>query len=161
MTEKDLCQSFSFRPATLFKKRLWHRCFPVNFVKFCRTLFFIEHLWWMLLTAKRCYFWKKISMVIARVGSKYTFGNEIISTKFSGYFLKWEIKTNIAENNFSKTRNIRKYLSPQSISVIWFRKWFTSFAFKTFRYSFRTNPCYSLKTQFQVNYFETQLTELN
>ena len=27
------------RPATLFKKRLWHRCFPVNFVKFLRTPF--------------------------------------------------------------------------------------------------------------------------
>ena len=24
-------------PATLLKKRLWHRCFPVNFVKFLRT----------------------------------------------------------------------------------------------------------------------------
>ena len=35
--------------ATLFKKRLWHRCFPVNFVKFLRTPFFIEHLWWLLL----------------------------------------------------------------------------------------------------------------
>ena len=37
------------RPATLFKKRLWHRCFPVNFVKFLRTTFIIEHLWWLLL----------------------------------------------------------------------------------------------------------------
>ena len=27
------------------KKRLWHRCFPVNFAKFLRTLFFTEHLW--------------------------------------------------------------------------------------------------------------------
>ena len=35
--------------ATLLKKRLWHRCFPVNFVKFLRTPFFIEHLWWLLL----------------------------------------------------------------------------------------------------------------
>ena len=26
-------------PATLLKKRLWHRCFPVNFVTFLRTLF--------------------------------------------------------------------------------------------------------------------------
>ena len=25
--------------ATLLKKRLWHRCFPVNFVKFLKTLF--------------------------------------------------------------------------------------------------------------------------
>ena len=30
--------------ATLFKTRLWHRCFPVNFVKFLRTLFLTEHL---------------------------------------------------------------------------------------------------------------------
>ena len=26
-------------PVTLLKKRLWHRCFPVNFVKSCRTAF--------------------------------------------------------------------------------------------------------------------------
>ena len=32
------------RPATLLKKRLWHRCFPVNFVKFLRTPFFTELL---------------------------------------------------------------------------------------------------------------------
>ena len=29
----------SLRPATLTKKRLWHRCFSVNFVKFPRTHF--------------------------------------------------------------------------------------------------------------------------
>ena len=29
-----------FRPATLWKKRRWHRCFPVYFVKFLRTPFF-------------------------------------------------------------------------------------------------------------------------
>ena len=27
------------KPATLLKKRLWHRCFAVNFVKFLRTPF--------------------------------------------------------------------------------------------------------------------------
>ena len=27
------------RPATLLKKRLWYRCFPMNFVKFLRTTF--------------------------------------------------------------------------------------------------------------------------
>ena len=26
-----------FRPATLLKKKLWHKCFPVNFAKFLRT----------------------------------------------------------------------------------------------------------------------------
>ena len=44
-TGKRLCQSFLFnkvagpRPATLLKRRLGHRCFPVNFVKFLRTPF--------------------------------------------------------------------------------------------------------------------------
>ena len=42
---KHLRQSLSFnkaahlRPATLLKKRLWLRCFPMNFAKFLRTPF--------------------------------------------------------------------------------------------------------------------------
>ena len=41
---KNLCQIFFFffvglRPATLLKKRLWHRCFPVNVAKFLRAPF--------------------------------------------------------------------------------------------------------------------------
>ena len=54
-TGKHLCQSLFFnkvaglRPATLSKKRLWRRCFPVNFVKFVRPSFFTEHLRWLLL----------------------------------------------------------------------------------------------------------------
>ena len=44
-TGKQLCQSLFFdkvaglRAATLLKKRLWHRCFPLNFAKFLRTPF--------------------------------------------------------------------------------------------------------------------------
>ena len=37
------------RPATLLKKRLWYRCFPVNFVKFLKAIFNIKHLWRLLL----------------------------------------------------------------------------------------------------------------
>ena len=51
-TGKQLCQSLFFnslRPATLLKKRLWHRCFPVNFAKFLKTPFLPEHLRWLLL----------------------------------------------------------------------------------------------------------------
>ena len=32
------------RPVNLFKKKLWHRCFPVNFVKFLRASFLTELL---------------------------------------------------------------------------------------------------------------------
>ena len=44
-TGKHLRQSLFFnkvaglRPATLLKKRLWRRCFPVNFAKFLKTPF--------------------------------------------------------------------------------------------------------------------------
>ena len=42
---KHLCQGLFFnkvaglRPGTLLKKRLWHRCFAVNFAKFLRIPF--------------------------------------------------------------------------------------------------------------------------
>ena len=36
-------------PATLFKKRLWHWCFSVNFTKFLRPPFFKEHFRWLFL----------------------------------------------------------------------------------------------------------------
>ena len=60
---KHLCQGLFFnkvaglRATTLLRKSLWHReCFPVNFVKFLRTPFFIEQLWWLLLYL-RLYDW--------------------------------------------------------------------------------------------------------
>ena len=48
-TGKYRCQSLFFNkpaglsPEILLKKKLCHRCFSVNFVKFLRTPFFIEH----------------------------------------------------------------------------------------------------------------------
>ena len=54
-TGKHLCQSLFFNkvaglgPPTLLKKKLWHIRVPVNFVKFLRTPFYTEYLWWLLL----------------------------------------------------------------------------------------------------------------
>ena len=64
-TGKHLCQSL--RPATLLKKRLWHRCFPANFAKFLRTPFFTEHLCWLLLkpgTSANCQTFAEIKRVV-------------------------------------------------------------------------------------------------
>ena len=53
---KHLCQGLFFnkaadlRPANLLRKRLWHRCFPVNFAKFLRTPLLTENLLWLLLS---------------------------------------------------------------------------------------------------------------
>ena len=43
-SQKNTCARVSF-----LKKRLWHRCFPVNFAKFLRTYVLTEHLRWLVL----------------------------------------------------------------------------------------------------------------
>ena len=55
-TRKHMCRSLFFNKvaglsnaAILLKKRLQHWHFPVNFVKFWRTPFSIEHHWWLFL----------------------------------------------------------------------------------------------------------------
>ena len=53
-TVKHLCQSLLFDKVAGL--RLWHRCFLLNFVKFQRTPFFIEHLWWLLLQI----YWREV-----------------------------------------------------------------------------------------------------
>ena len=44
---KHLCQSLFFNKVEGLSR---HRCFPVNFAKFLRTPFFVEHLWWLILS---------------------------------------------------------------------------------------------------------------
>ena len=43
------CDIFKNTQYNFIKKRLRHRCFPVNFSKFLRARFFAEHLRWLLL----------------------------------------------------------------------------------------------------------------
>ena len=47
---KNLYRSlFLIKFWNFIEKRLWYRCFQVNFAKFLRTAFFKEQLWWLLL----------------------------------------------------------------------------------------------------------------
>ena len=52
---KHLCQIQSLRPATLLKKKFWHRCFPVNFAKSLRTPFLQNSSGRLLLYKKRSF----------------------------------------------------------------------------------------------------------
>ena len=79
---KHLCQSLCFnkfadlRPATLLKKRLWHRFFPVNFAKFLKTPLFTQHLRQLLLffvffqkpVALKCQFCRYDSTLLSLLG---------------------------------------------------------------------------------------------
>ena len=62
-TGKHLYQRPGLRPATILKKRLWHRCFPVNFEKFLRAPFLQNPSRRLFLTFNRCWF-KKPSLLM-------------------------------------------------------------------------------------------------
>ena len=75
-------------PATLSKKKLWHRCFPVNFIKFLRTLLLTEHLCWLLLYVP---IWaRSVSYLKRGVLVKFEHVSEAVVHKFSSkkFFLK-------------------------------------------------------------------------
>ena len=76
--------------ATLLKKRPWHRCFPVNFAKFLRTLFLQNTSGWLLLYLP-CYPLKI-----------KTYFDNTLSFRFSGklstHTLARIINRNLAEN---------------------------------------------------------------
>ena len=46
----------SLRPATLLTKRLWHRCFSVNFAKFLGKPFLTQHLQFIYKVLMKCNF---------------------------------------------------------------------------------------------------------
>ena len=73
------------RPATLLKKRLWHRCFPVNFVKFLRTPFLTEHLWWFVLYTKL-----SLGIFQQQRGREYAI--------FSNLHIVWVLEANVDVN---------------------------------------------------------------
>ena len=82
-TGKHLCQA---APATLLKKRLWRRCFPVNFAKFLRTPFFAEHLCWLLLSLilnfrKKRSVISKILIFVVKSSKKYKYKSKIVMVK--------------------------------------------------------------------------------
>ena len=52
---KELSFDSELRSPKINMGKLWHRCFPVNFAKLLTTSFFIEHLYWLLLTRKTNY----------------------------------------------------------------------------------------------------------
>ena len=84
-----------------FNKRLWDRCFPVNFGKFLRTHFLIEQLWWLLLNFTKIAF------------SKYEFGisfkkqfekSQTKQVDEEDEILNWSVFSNEKKRNHQKRK---------------------------------------------------------
>ena len=85
-TYADIRPTTGRRPTTLLKKSLWHRCFPVNFVKYLRTPFVTEHLWWLLLKIVESPHW--ILKCVCAASESYN----------TGFFYKKPVKGNSTES---------------------------------------------------------------
>ena len=111
-TGKHLCRSLCFnkvaglRPATLLKKRLWHRCFLVNFLKILRKPFQQN-------TSGGC-FWQLIKDSSQTIAHQWNF-RKLITKAFSflkndpeilNVFLLWIFHPKIA---MIKDSNLRKF----------------------------------------------------
>ena len=77
--------------AALFKKRLWHKCFPVNFHLF----FFIEHLWTtaseIVFHIKSAYFCVHSSFQISAIIHSDTFSDIILNS--DSFFWRFQQKS--------------------------------------------------------------------
>ena len=94
-TGKHLCQCLVLnkvarhRPATLLKKETLAKMFSCEFcVKFLRTLFYIEHLWWLLLKVEDqiIFFTKHLLVNVSILKCSYTQMCNTNSTFSIAYF---------------------------------------------------------------------------
>ena len=95
-------------PVTLLKKRLWHWCFPVNFVKFLRSPFFIENLRWLLLFLislgeAACASW---TLACARVTADCTLDTQSSSQKHAFIYEKLNFIHHIKEKNSKANKGV-------------------------------------------------------
>ena len=69
------------RPATLLKRKLWHRCFPVNFAKFLRTPFLQNTsgrlLFLLYQILKIVWRTKFFQIIISHFSIKITYNNKV------------------------------------------------------------------------------------
>ena len=91
---KHLCQNLIFNKilglVTLFKKRIWHGCFPVNFAKFLRTPFPTENLRWLLLIIVRHILEQKFDIIFFI--NFVLFVNGFIKLAYHGFYKLYTLK---------------------------------------------------------------------
>ena len=102
ITGKQLCQSLFFvkvtglRPINLSKKRLWHRCFPVNFVKILRATF-LQNTYGRLLLYLIKSHGRQVNCTILEIthSKEHTGRNTLTSSMKKQFGQSWNIITNL------------------------------------------------------------------
>ena len=92
-SQENTCTRVSFLK-TLQALGLWHRCFPVNFAKFLRSPFFIEHLWWLLLKVTT------LRWLLCQIDVQKQLFADVLQTRYSENIRNIHRKTPVPESLF-------------------------------------------------------------
>ena len=119
LCKKVFLEISGLRSATLLKKRLWYRCFHVNFVKFIRTLFSQSTPGRLLLLHQRCL----TGSEIVKDKELFFYRNYLVNLKwrrvltwnlsngyYSSYKVKWRIPKLILKA-WTISFNVLNYIS--------------------------------------------------
>ena len=115
-TGKHLWQSLFFnkvahlRPATLLKKRLWHRCFPVKFAKLLRTPFLQSTSGWLLLVFSMRSFVTTFWLPSSRCSEYSSLSSVSVITSFSGSNRHRFKDLNLSANSTKMSLSVSKEL---------------------------------------------------
>ena len=106
---ENTCVRVSF---FVIKKRLWHRCFPVNFAKFLKTPFITKHLWRLLLKTSIFSLFRSIHPEVFYINSAKFKGKHLrqrlFFNKAAGLSLQTLNKWRLCQRDFSM--NFPKFL---------------------------------------------------
>ena len=111
-SQENTCARVSFliklQTSGLLKKRLWHKCFPVNFAKFLKTHFLTEHLvvaaseQWNYSTGKSIFFFGgKIYFIYLMASINFARYQNTRSGFIWGYIYTLNTKTPIKGNTWN------------------------------------------------------------
>ena len=117
MLESFLNKDQDLQACNFLKKRLQHRCFPVNIAKIFKNSFFIEHLRWLLL---QVLYKKTVPKQFARFTRTYRYRSPFLSSCWliTCNFVKIVVPgrrvsefCEISQNNFVQNRSSHRRCS--------------------------------------------------
>ena len=112
--------NIGLRPAPLLKKRLWHRCFPVNFVKFLRTPFLQNTCGRLLLEVKKTLYYKDVKFIESEK-EDFNQVNEAFISRVKSCIISWsqkhgllktlpEWRTQVLEPDSNRIKNLKNII---------------------------------------------------
>ena len=141
-------QALGLRPATLLKKRLWLKCFPVNFAKFLRAPFLHNTSGWLLLTKLHEPNRRKMGLPISEL--RWLLNVWTCHGILCFHFHFFCLETTLQDSNWMKTISVVVMFFFPKVS---FRKYLITAMFKVLYQQLRGNLTTAFERHLTTEYF--------